>query len=105
MQTMPTSDNSHHKSSQDASRDREVLTAARERGWITLDEIMRLASGSPVDLDEAMHVTREAGIDLVDSDDADDSDDNHDPWADVEALAEDGADAFTARRTAPDVTD
>ena len=38
---------SHH-SAEDARRDHAYLDAARERGSITLDEIMQLASGSPV---------------------------------------------------------
>ncbi len=44
------------------------LEAARERGWITLEEVLNLASGSPVDLGEATGLTRQAGIDLVDDD-------------------------------------
>jgi RNA polymerase primary sigma factor len=103
MQTMPTPNSRAHRSPQDARADHAALDAARDRGWITLDEIMRLASGSPVDLDEAVHVTREAGIDLVNDDDDNDS---HDPWADVETLAEDGADAFSGeRQPTVDVTD
>ena len=88
--TLPTSTTAAHHSADDARRDHAYLAAARERGWITLDEIMHLASGSPVDLDEALHVTREAGIDL-----ADDGDDrNADPWADLSTLADEGPDAF-----------
>ena len=52
-------DASHHHSAEDARRDHAYLDAAKDRGWITLDEIMKLASGSPVDTDEALHVTRE----------------------------------------------
>ena len=59
---------------------RTAVADARERGWITLDEIMQLASGSPVDADEAMHVTREAGIGLVD----DGARAQDDPWTDLE---------------------
>ena len=54
-----------HHSVGDARRDHAYLAAARERGFITLDEIMQLASGSPVDADEARHITQEVGIDLV----------------------------------------
>ena len=36
-----------HHSADDARRDHAYLQAARERGSITLDEIMSLASGSP----------------------------------------------------------
>jgi RNA polymerase primary sigma factor len=86
----------HH----DAERQRAALAAARERGTITLDEVMLIASGSPVDLDEAMNMTREAGIDLVETNEHDD-----DPWASIEALAEDGPSAFTTGHTAHDVTD
>ena len=78
-----------HESADDARRDHAYLQAARERGSITLDEIMNLASGSPVDLDEALHVTREAGIGLVETDDR-----NADPWADLSSLADEGTDAF-----------
>jgi RNA polymerase primary sigma factor len=78
---------SSHHSAEDARRDHAFLAAARERGSITLDEIMRLASGSPVDTDEALHVTREAGIDLVE-DDADD------PWSSLSTLADEGPSAF-----------
>src|SRR5579884_1105544 len=84
-----------HRSS---AQTRAAVAAARERGSITLDEIMLLASGSPVDLDEAMDVSREAGVELVADDAAED-----DPWAAIETLAEDGAEAFAgAGRTAPD---
>jgi len=82
--------NTTHHSADDARRDHAYLDAARERGSITLDEIMQLASGSPVDLDEALHVTREAGIDLTDDGDTN----SGDPWADLSTLADEGADAF-----------
>ncbi|MCC6173920.1 MAG: sigma-70 family RNA polymerase sigma factor [Chloroflexi bacterium] len=88
MQTRTMQDWEPHESRQDARQDHRYLAAARERGWITLEEIMRLASGSPVNLNEAMHVSREAGINLVDSD--------RDPWDDVHAMATRGADAFQA---------
>jgi RNA polymerase primary sigma factor len=89
MHTATEHDSAHH-SAGDARRDHAYLQAAKERGSITLDEIMRLASGSPVDMDEAMHVTREAGIELVDTED----DDRGDPWADIATLAEEGPSAF-----------
>jgi RNA polymerase primary sigma factor len=79
----------HHRSAEDARRDHAYLDAARERGSITLDEIMRLAAGSPVDADEARHLTREAGIELVE-----DADAAGDPWADLGTLADDGPSAF-----------
>ena len=40
--------------------DRVQLDAYRARGWITLDDIMNLAAGSPVDLEEATRLTRDA---------------------------------------------
>lgn len=80
----------HHHSAEDARRDHTYLAEARERGSITLHEIMQLASGSPVDADEARHISQEAGIDLV-GDRAAQSDD---PWADLGTLAVDGPGAF-----------
>ena len=44
-----------------AERVRE-LERKLERGWITLDEILMLASGSPVHLDEATELSRRAGL-------------------------------------------
>jgi RNA polymerase primary sigma factor len=81
---------SAHHSAEDARRDHAYLQAARERGSITLDEILRLASGSPVDLDEAIHVTREAGVGLAEDDD----DSSADPWTDISTLADEGPAAF-----------
>jgi len=96
-------DESYHADSyHDPERRRAAVAAARERGSITLEEGMQLASGSPVDPDEGMDVTREAGIDLVKTGDGDDDD----PWASIETLAEDGPSAFTpAESSAHDVTD
>jgi len=89
MHTAAQHDSQHH-SAEDARRDHAYLESAKDRGWITLDEIMRLASGSPVDADEAIHVTREAGIGL-----ADDDDDAHDDaWSDLGTLADEGPSAF-----------
>jgi len=90
MHTAAQHDSIHHHSAEDARRDHAYLDAAKDRGWITLDEIMQLASGSPVDADEALHVTREAGIGL-----AGDSDNTHaDPWSDLGTLADNGPSAF-----------
>ena len=61
---------------------RAVLQATRERGWATLEEMMDAASGSPVDLEEAIDGAREAGMDLVDG--------RGDPWADLQTLADEG---------------
>jgi RNA polymerase primary sigma factor len=93
----------HHHSAEDARRDHAYLDAAKDRGWITLDEVMQLASGSPVNADEALHVTREAGIGLTD----DEEDDAHgharprdrggshgDDWSDLSTLADEGPAAF-----------
>jgi RNA polymerase primary sigma factor len=73
-------------------RRRQQLEAAKQRGWITLEELMELASGSPVDLDKATDLAHEAGIEVVAN--------GGDPWEDIETLASDGPDAF-ARRRAP----
>jgi RNA polymerase primary sigma factor len=89
MHTIAQHSSAHH-SAEDARRDHEYLQAARERGSITLDEIMKLAAGSPVDLDEAVHVTREAGVGLAE--DGDDS--TVDPWTDISTLADEGPAAF-----------
>jgi RNA polymerase primary sigma factor len=69
---------------------RAKLEAAKERGWITLEELMELASGSPVDLDKATDLAQEAGIEVVTT--------GGDPWEDIETLASDGPDAFSRRR-------
>src|SRR5206468_1606876 len=58
-----------------------------ERGWITLEEILVLASGSPVDLDDATELGRRAGIKLID-------DDASNVWEDIEKLAHEGQRAF-----------
>jgi RNA polymerase primary sigma factor len=73
--------------------DAESLQAARERGWTTLDELMSLASGSPVDVEEAKDLVRDAGIELTDED--------GDAWQDLETLADEGPSAFTGVREAP----
>jgi RNA polymerase primary sigma factor len=91
MHTAAAHDNQHHHSAEDARRDHAYIDAAKDRGWITLDEIMHLASGSPVDADEALHVTREAGIDLA----ADRDNTRSDPWADLGTLADEGPSAFS----------
>jgi RNA polymerase primary sigma factor len=72
---------------------RDLLAVARERGWITLDEVMRAASDSPVDTDEARELVSEAGIDLVDR--------GGDAWEDLETLAETGPSAFVQTRETP----
>ncbi len=78
-----------HHSADDARRDHVYLAEAHERGAITLHEIMVLASGSPVDAEEAVHITQAAGIDLTDDDSS-----NTDGWTDLSTLADEGAAAF-----------
>jgi RNA polymerase primary sigma factor len=68
-------------------RDRAVMAEARERGWTTLEELMYLAAGSPVDLDEAKDLARDSGIELVE-------DDGGDSWEDLSTLADEGPTAF-----------
>ena len=72
-------------------RRRSILDAARERGWITLEEIMTLASHSPIDADEAIDIAREAGIQV-------DDDGEQSSWEDLSRLAEEGPGAYTAAR-------
>ena len=67
---------------------RAMLEAARQRGWITLEELLSLASGSPVDLDEATDLARETGIELVRGGD--------ESWDDLGRLADEGPGAFSA---------
>jgi RNA polymerase primary sigma factor len=64
----------------------QLIDLARERGYVTLDEIMSLASGSPVDLDEAADLSEKAGIKLVERD--------SNPWDDLSTLADEGPTAF-----------
>src|SRR5258707_2439985 len=76
---------------------RVVLKAYRARGWITLADIMNLAAGSPVDLEEATQLARDAGIDVVDG--------GRDAWVDLTTLAEDGPEAFGGVRESPATAD
>ena len=69
---------------------RRFVDYARDRGWVTLEEILILASGSPIDLDEASDLTRNVGIDLVES--------SSDPWEEIDTLGEEGASAFVLQR-------
>jgi len=86
MNTSPTRANDRQANHEDRE-DHAFVAAARERGWITLHEIMQLASGSPVDADEAVQITRDAGIGLVENAGAS-------VWDDLQALAEAGPGAF-----------
>jgi RNA polymerase primary sigma factor len=69
------------------------LDEARQHGAISLAEIFEMASGSPVDLDEARDLASQAGIELVDSD--------GDPWEQISRLADEGPDAFRETREGP----
>jgi RNA polymerase primary sigma factor len=73
--------------------ERSEIAAFRERGWITLDDILNLSADSPADVEEAAAIAREAGMDVVDAD--------GDPWESLEALAEEGPGAFVVEREAP----
>lgn len=66
-------------------------STAQERGWTTLEEVMDLASGSPIDLDEATKLVRDSGIDLVER--------GKDPWGDLEILADEGPGPFAVSPT------
>ncbi len=71
----------------------QVLEAARQRGWTTLEELLDLASGSPVDAEESAQLAERAGIHLVRGD--------GDVWDEMETLAEQGPEAFRAEREGP----
>ena len=73
-------------------RNREYIGRAQVRGWISLEELLFLAAGSPIDVDEATNLVRESGIDLVEEG-------SHDPWEDLELLADDGPGAFAVAPT------
>ncbi len=72
----------------------EILEAARERGWVTLDELLEVASGSPVDGDEATELADELRLRLTQSEAEDDG------WEDVRKLAREGEEAFEVSREA-----
>jgi RNA polymerase primary sigma factor len=75
----------------------EPLAAARRRGWITLEELIELASHSPADPDEAKQLALEAGIQLVD--------DDGDAWEPLERLANEGPSALRETREGPAAAD
>ena len=62
------------------------LGPALERGWLSLDDLLQVSSGSPVDADEAIDLARAVGIEVVDGD--------GDAWDDLHVLASQGPDAF-----------
>jgi RNA polymerase primary sigma factor len=70
-----------------------ALDAARQRGQISLAEIFELASGSPVDLEEAADLANQAGIELVNQ--------GGDPWEQIARLADEGPEAFRETREGP----
>ena len=67
-----------------------LVRAARNRGYVTLDEILQAASGSPVDADTAEDISRDLSIELTGSD--------NNPWEDIGRMAEEGPSAFTRVR-------
>jgi RNA polymerase primary sigma factor len=53
---------------------------------VTLEDILKVTAGSPVDADEAMDVARTHAVHVFDRD--------GDPWEDLQVLADEGLDAF-----------
>jgi RNA polymerase primary sigma factor len=72
---------------------RSAIDAAQERGWITLEQLIDLASNSPVDTDEARELAQSVGIELDTPD--------GDPWEHLERLADEGPSAFKETREGP----
>lgn len=72
---------------------KQGVLEAQERGWTTLEKLLSLASSSPINMDEAAHLIRVAGLELAHQE--------GDPWEDIESLAEERLNAFAARREAP----
>ena len=70
-------------------RRRTLMKVARDRGWISLEDLMGLASGSPVNLELAEHLAQDAGIELEAGGDG---------WDDLQTLADDGPSALTTSR-------
>src|SRR5918997_2182266 len=66
---------------------------ARQRGAITLEEIVDLASNSPIDMDEARELSGAANIELTDN--------GGDPWEHLERLADHGPNALRQTREGP----
>src|SRR3954462_3289686 len=97
------------------ANDRVQLDAYRARGWITLDDIMNLAAGSPVDLEEATQLARGAGIGVVASgrgarEGASAAGSGvgaggRGGWEDLSTLAEEGPEAFGGVRESPATAD
>ncbi len=69
------------------------LEQARERGTTSLAELFELASGSPVDNEEAMELAHAVGIHLGEAE--------GDPWEHIERFADEGTDAYRETREGP----
>src|SRR5829696_8872298 len=69
-------------------RNQTYINQARDRGWVSLEELLHLAACSPIDLEEATELVRESGIELVEG--------TSDPWDDLERLADEGRHAFVS---------
>jgi RNA polymerase primary sigma factor len=69
------------------------LAEARARGSITLEQIIALASSSPIDLDEAKALAHALGVELIER--------GGDPWEHLERFADEGVDAFRETREGP----
>ena len=85
-----------HNGLQVNSESAAAIDNARKRGWITLEQLIALATHSPVDTDEAKALAQSAGIDLID---------NGDAWEHLERLAEDGPGALRETREGPAAAD
>ena len=51
----------------------QLLLLAGERGYVTLDDVVRVATDEPVDLDDIRDTLEEAGFELVEAEDEDDT--------------------------------
>ncbi|HET6315997.1 MAG TPA: sigma-70 family RNA polymerase sigma factor [Chloroflexota bacterium] len=71
----------------------EGIARARERGITNLAELLELASGSPVDVDDATELANAVGIQLADTD--------GDPWEHMQRFAEEGPEAYRETREGP----
>jgi RNA polymerase primary sigma factor len=78
----------------DRNRPDALLAAARERGWITLAELIQLGSHSPARSEETARLAHAAGIELVDEE-------HGDAWQGLGTLAQEGPAAFASAAEAP----
>ena len=51
----------------------KLLLLARERGYVTLEDVVRVAVDEPVDLEDIRESLEEAGFELVEAEDDDDT--------------------------------